>query len=45
MIEEGFKIGLGIAAAFAGLWVAGWVLVLLLAFIDEQRSRAQRNER
>jgi len=35
MIEEGFKIGLGIAAAFAGLWVAGWVLVLLLVAIDD----------
>ncbi len=44
MIEEGFKIGLGIALAFAGLWVAGWVLVLLLVFIGEQRSRAQRSE-
>jgi hypothetical protein len=35
MIEEGFKIGLGITAAFAGLWVVGWVLVLLLVAIDD----------
>lgn len=35
MIEEGFKIGLGIALAFAGLWPAGWILVLLLVFIDD----------
>lgn len=34
MIEEGFRIGLGLAAAFAALWVAGWLLVLLLVALD-----------
>lgn len=36
MIEAGFKLGLGIAAAFGAVWIAGWVLVFLLAASDKR---------
>jgi hypothetical protein len=36
MIEEGFKIGIGIALAFGGLWVAGWVLVWVFAILNNR---------
>ena len=30
---KGFEIGLGIVGAFACVWLAGWVLFILLAII------------
>lgn len=33
VIETGFKLGLGIAAAGVALWVGGWVVFFLLMMI------------
>ena len=35
MIETGFKLGLGIAAAGVALWVGSWVVAILIMVFGE----------
>lgn len=38
VIETGFKLGLGIAAAGVALWVGGWVLLFVLMALFENHG-------
>ena len=37
MIEQGLKFGLGLAAAGILVWLAGWVLFLVVAVLGEEK--------